>query len=214
MEELTMSNFRNIVTTETELQSIVGVPGNLVNNKVINHLDEHCINFVSLSPFCLLSTSDENGHCDVSPRGDKPGFAFVLDSKRIILPERPGNRRVDSMRNIISNPHIGLLFLIPGLGETLRVNGRACLVTDDELLDKMSERNRKPLIGIAIEVEECYIHCAKAFKRSGLWEPESWAEHSKLPSAAKILSDHAKLSKLSTEEIEAILSKDYKERLY
>jgi uncharacterized protein len=214
MGELTAYNFRNIVSTEEELQSIVGAPSSLVTNKVINYLDDHCLNFLSLSPFCLLSTSDENGNCDVSPRGDKPGFAFILDKKRIILPERPGNRRVDTMRNILSNPHIGLLFLIPGLGETLRINGRACLITDDELLEQMSERNRKPSIGIAVEVEECYIHCAKAFKRSGLWEFETWAEQSKLPSAAKILSDHAKLSKLSSDEIEAILSKDYKERLY
>lgn len=214
MEDLTAVNFRNIVSNEEQLTSIIGTPSNLVTNKVINHIDEHCVHFLSLSPFCLLSTADKYGHCDVSPRGDKQGFALIIDKKRLVLPERPGNRRVDSMRNIISNPSIGLLFLIPGLGETLRINGRACLITDDELLEKMSENEKKPLIGIAVEVEECYIHCAKAFKRSGLWNPEIWEEKANLPSAAKILSNHAKLSNLSPEEIETILVKDYKEGLY
>lgn len=214
MENSIVSKFQDIVSTEEQLISIVGIPGNLVKNKVINHLDEHCVNFLSLSPFCLISTSDKYGQCDVSPRGDKPGFALILDKKRLVLPERPGNRRVDSMRNIISNPSVGLLFLIPGLGETLRINGRACLIKDNELLDKMSENEKKPVIGIAVEVEECYIHCAKAFKRSGLWEPDTWEEKDNLPSAAKILSNHAKLANLNPQEIESILVKDYKEQLY
>ena len=180
----------------------------------MNYLDHHCINFINLSPFCMVSTSDENGNCDVSPRGDKPGFACILDQKTLVLPERPGNRRIDSMRNIISNPHIGLLFLIPGLGETLRINGKACLITDDKILEQMSDGSKKPSIGIAVEVEECFIHCAKAFKRSGLWEPETWEGEENLPSAAKILSEHAKKANLSETEIEQILVRDYKERLY
>ncbi|MFF2448024.1 pyridoxamine 5'-phosphate oxidase family protein [Neobacillus sp. NPDC058068] len=206
--------FKNIIESEEELRSFVGFPSELVKNKVITSIDHHCSNFISKSPFLVLSTADASGFCDVSPRGDSPGFVHVLNEKYLIIPERPGNKRIDSMRNILSNPKVGLLFLIPGLGETLRVNGRAALVKDNELLETMAVRGRKPLVGIGVEVEECFIHCAKAIKRSGLWEPHIWADQETLPSAAQILFEHAKLPNSSAETIEASLNESYTKRLY
>ena len=162
----------------------------------------------------MMSTSDKEGHCDVSPRGDVPGFVLTLDEKRLIIPERPGNKRADSMLNILSNPHVGLVFLIPGLGETLRINGTACLVQEEELLNKMAVNGKTPLLGIGVEVEECYIHCAKAFRRSGLWNPESWDAKESLPAVAKILVDHAKLKNVSSESMAERLEEGYTKRLY
>lgn len=208
------NQFKYIIETEDELRALIGLPSELVKNKVITYLDHHCSSFISKSPFLVISTSDHFGYCDVSPRGDSPGFVYVLNEKFLIIPERPGNKRFDSMRNILSNPKVGLLFFIPGLGETLRVNGSACLVKDDELLEKMTVKGRKPLVGIGVEVEECYIHCAKAFKRSGLWDPSSWADHDTLPSAAQIIFEHAKLPNSSVKTIEERLQESYTKRLY
>lgn len=182
-----------------------------MKRKVITYLDSHCVDFISKSPFLVISTSNNEGYCDVSPRGDAPGFVLVLDEKRLIIPERPGNRRIDSMRNILSNPRVGLLFLIPGMEETLRVNGKATLVKDEEILEKMKVKERKPLLSIGVEVEECFIHCAKAFKRSKLWESNSWASKEFLPVASSILSAHSKISK---EDVDDILEESYTKRLY
>jgi uncharacterized protein len=206
--------FKNIISSEKELRNLVGFPSDLVKNKVINYLDSHCREFISHSPFLALSTADQFGFCDVSPRGDGPGFVLVIDDKHLIIPERPGNRRMDSLVNIVNNPMVGLLFMIPGMGETLRVNGSASVVHDTELLDRMKINGKRPILGIGIEVRECFIHCAKAIKRSGLWEVDSWPDKETLPSAAKILNDHVKLSDYSTERIEEILKEDYEEELY
>ncbi|MFJ5716355.1 pyridoxamine 5'-phosphate oxidase family protein [Neobacillus sp. NPDC093127] len=206
--------FKDIIESEEGLRSLVGYPSELVKNKVITYIDHHCSTFISKSPFLVLSTADASGFCDVSPRGDVSGFVHVLNEKYLIIPERPGNKRIDTMRNILSNPNVGLIFFIPGLGETLRINGRAALVRDNELLEKMTVKGRTPLVGIGVEVEECYIHCAKAFKRSGLWDPSSWADQETLPSAAQILFEHAKLPNSSAETIEESLNESYSKRLY
>ncbi len=199
------SRFNDTVENEEELRSIVGFPSELVKRKAISYIDAHCSDFISKSPFLVLSTADTEGFCDVSPRGDAPGFVLVLDEKHLIIPERPGNRRIDSMKNILSNPRVGLLFTIPGMEETLRVNGKATLVKDEAILEQMKVNNRKPLLGIGVEVEECFIHCAKAFKRSKLWDPHSWARKELLPSASAILSP---------EDKDEILEESYRTRLY
>lgn len=206
--------FREKVETEDELRSMIGFPSEVVQRKSISHLDHHCSDFISRSPFLVISTSDNFGCCDASPRGDVSGFVLVLDEKRLIIPERPGNKRMDSMRNILVNSRVGLLFFIPGLEETLRVNGRASLIKDDELLEQMAFKGRKPLLGIGVEVEECFIHCAKAFKRSRLWEPESWTDKDTLPSAAKILSDHIQLPGIDADAVTERLQESYTKRLY
>lgn len=203
--------FHQFISSEKELRDLVGYPSELVRKKVIHFLDEHCRTFISLAPFLTISTADQSGLCDVSPRGDEAGFVLVLDENHLIIPERPGNRRMDSLTNILENPNVGLLFLIPGLGETLRVNGKAYLVQDDELMEQMAVNGKKPILGIGVEVRECFIHCAKAFKRSGLWEPDSWTDKDGLPSAGKMLRDHTKTSTYSSEDIEEMLKEDYKE---
>ncbi|QQE79127.1 pyridoxamine 5'-phosphate oxidase family protein [Alicyclobacillus sp. SO9] len=207
-------DFTSGVSTEEELRSLIGYPSDLVQNKVIPHLDEHCRGFISRSPLLLLSTADNNGRCDVSPRGDSAGSVYVLDDTHLIIPERPGNRKIDSMRNILSNPHIGLIFMIPGLEETLRVNGSARLVRDKDLLISMESHGHVPILGIGVTVEECFIHCAKAFKRSKVWDPESWPHANELPNVPKMLADHAKLPGMDTKQVANSLEDSYKNRLY
>lgn len=206
--------FPNTVKTIEELREFAGQPSELVNNKVISYVDEHCREFIAKSPFLTISTADESGFCDVSPRGDNAGFVYVLNESQLIIPERPGNKRMDSMRNILSNPNIGLLFLIPGLGETLRINGKASIICDEELLEKTAVAGKRPLLGIGVDVEECFIHCAKAFRRSQLWNPETWMNKEELPKGAKILAAHAKLPNVDEEAIGKLLEKSYRETLY
>lgn len=206
--------FNDQVNTEEELRAVVGYPSEMVKNKVVTYLDSHCQDFLSKSPFLTISTSDQAGFSDVSPRGDNAGFVHVLNEKQLIIPERPGNRRSDTMLNILSNPKVGLLFFIPGLGETLRINGKACLVKDKELLGKMAVKDKKPLVGIVVEVEECFIHCAKAFIRSGLWNPDTWIEKEELPKAARILTAHLKAPTTDEQLIEADLKMSYAKGLY
>ncbi|MGG1674473.1 pyridoxamine 5'-phosphate oxidase family protein [Neobacillus sp. NRS-1170] len=206
--------FKDVISTYEELRSWIGTPSERAKKKVIHYIDEHCQNFISLSPFLVMSTADKKGNCDVSPRGDHSGFVMVLNEKQLLIPERPGNKRVDSMKNILENPRVGLQFFIPGLGETLRINGKACLVKDNDLLEKMAVNGKRPLLGIGVEVEECFIHCAKAILRSGLWKPEIWKDKALLPRAAKILAEHANIEGVSVDEIEASLIEGYKNRLY
>jgi uncharacterized protein len=202
------------ISSFEELRTLFGEPSELAKRKVITYIDEHCRNYISQSPFLILSTSDANGYSDASPRGDAPGFVLVLDQNRIIIPDRPGNKRMDSLKNILSNPRVGLLFLIPGMAETLRVNGKASLTLDPLLLEKMIAGGKKPLLGIEVEIEECFIQCGKALKRSGLWNPETWADKSSLPSGAEILAAHSKLPGTTADDIKDRLEDGYKNRLY
>lgn len=203
--------FVDQVSTATDLQKLMGEPSKVASQKVINYLDQHCQDFISKSPLVLISTSDTDGNCDVSPRGDEMGFARIVDDKHLLIPERPGNRRVDSLKNILTNANAGLLFLIPGLEETLRINGSAWITKNEELLSTMSVLGRPPVVGIVIKVDECFIHCAKALKRSQLWKHETWVGKEDLPKAAKILSDHARLNQ---KEVEDVLHESYTKRLY
>ncbi|NIK67217.1 hypothetical protein FHT67_000641 [Paenibacillus sp. BK720] len=203
-----------LITSEAELRSLIGYPSELVQHKVISAIDSNCRDFIAKSPFLVVSTADSCGHCDVSPRGDSPGFVHVLDDKHLIIPERPGNKRIDTLRNILSNPHIGMQFFIPGLGETLRINGHAYLTKEENLLKPLSVKDRVPQIGIVVKVEECYMHCAKAFLRSRLWKPETWLGNEQLPSPARIISEHANLDGSTPEVIAARLEDGYKNRLY
>ncbi|PAM93531.1 phosphohydrolase, partial [Flavobacterium sp. IR1] len=156
----------SFINTENELLNMLGEPSLLAKRKVIDHIDRHVSEFLSKSPFVVISTANAAGLCDASPRGDAPGFVSILDSKTLIIPERPGNKRLDSIKNILQNSHIGLLCIIPGLNETLRINGKARVTNDQNLLESMSVKGKIPILGIVVEVEECFIHCAKAFIRS------------------------------------------------
>ncbi|MWC28137.1 pyridoxamine 5'-phosphate oxidase family protein [Paenibacillus sp. MMS18-CY102] len=210
--------FREVIATGEqfdELRALCGGnPSQRASDKVITTLDSHCREFIAKSPFLSMSTSNASGRCDVSPRGDEPGFVLVLDDHHLFIPERPGNRRMDSVQNILTNPHIGLQFYIPGLGETLRVNGKAFICRDLELLERCVVNGRAPVFGIGVEVEECYSHCAKAFIRSGLWSPDSWLHKDQLPSPSQMLIDHAKLQNVTAEEVAIDMNEGYKQRLY
>jgi PPOX class probable FMN-dependent enzyme len=209
-----MSAFRKPVTSEDELRTVIGgEPSRAAVAKQQVTLDVHCRNFIARSPFLLLATSNAKGQCDVSPKGDGPGFVLVLDEQRLLIPDRPGNKRLDGMRNLLDNPHIGLIFLIPGIEETLRVNGRAWIVRDEELLERCEVRGKVPTLGIGVEVEEAFIHCAKAFKRSGLWEQARWPDLNGMPSAAQILFDHTRATG-TVEEYDRALQDGYQKRLY
>src|SRR5258705_511405 len=179
--------FKRVVTSESELRALMGAPSERAIKKEMATLDEPSRAFIARSPFLLLATSDASGRCDVSPKGDGPGFVRVLDEHHLVIPDRPGNKRLDGLRNLLANPHIGLIFLIPGREETLRVNGRASIVRDEEILATLSARDKLPQLAIAVETEEVFFHCPKAFRRSKLWEPASWPDRDALPTMACVL---------------------------
>ncbi|WMT39598.1 pyridoxamine 5'-phosphate oxidase family protein [Paenibacillus sp. D2_2] len=205
--------FKEIVSSEAEIRDLLGYPSEIVKKKAIQYLDAHCRNFISMSPLLFISTADDQGLCDVSPRGDVPGSVLVLDEKYLVIPERPGNRRNDSLRNILLNPRIGMIFIIPGLEETLRINGKAFVIKDQDILEQMKSRDKQPLLGIGVEVEECFIHCAKAFKRSKVWDTQSWADNDALPSVSAILKDHVNSIEFTEDVIRKGLEESYEKRL-
>jgi len=180
--------FRDPVTSEETLRAIIGgEPSEVARRKELQALDVHARAFIARSPFLLLGTADAHGRCDVSPKGDAPGFVRVLDEHHVVIPDRPGNKRLDGLRNLLVNPHVGTIFLIPGREETLRVNGRASIVLDEDVLESLAARGKRPQVAIAVEVEECFLHCPKAFRRSQLWEPGAWPDRSVLPSMSCVL---------------------------
>jgi len=174
------------IRDEAELRDLLGEPSDLVRAKIADRFNDLTRQFVDRSPFVVLATSAPDGSCDVSPRGDPPGFVRVLDEQTVLLPERPGNRLADSLRNVLRNPHVGLLFLVPGVGDTLRVNGRATIVTDEELLAPSAVQAKVPKLGLLVDVEEVFTHCSKAFLRAQLWDPSRHVDRSELPSSGEI----------------------------
>jgi PPOX class probable FMN-dependent enzyme len=205
-----MPAFDALIETEQELRALLGEPGPRAVQKERTSLDDHCRAYIAQAPFVLVGTSGADGRCDVSPKGDAPGFVRVLDDHRLIVPDRPGNRRLDGMRNLLVNPRVGLLFLVPGREETLRVNGRGVLTRDPALLALCATEGKTPLVAIGVQVEECFMHCAKAFKRSNLWVPASWPSPDALPSMACVLFDQIKPPGLAVEDYERDLEASYR----
>ena len=162
--------FADVITTETELREIIGRPNRWIMGKVKPRLDADCIRFIARSPFVVLASTSRSGHLDLSPKGDPAGFVQVLDDKTLALPDRHGNRRIDSLRNILENPNVGLIFLVPGEGETLRVGGKAVIVRDRGLRECMAVNDRVPELATVITVERAYFHCGKCIVRSKLWD--------------------------------------------
>ncbi|HEX2072456.1 MAG TPA: MSMEG_1061 family FMN-dependent PPOX-type flavoprotein [Geodermatophilus sp.] len=169
-------------------------PSQLVQDKVIDHLDRHCRAFIGLSPFATLATADADGWPDVSPRGGDPGFVRVLDEHRLALPDRPGNNRVDSLRNAAANPRVGLLFLVPGIEETLRVFGTASVTAPEELDVDLTEFGRPPRSVLVVRVTRAYFQCAKSVMRSGLWDPDRRVERSAFAPMREVFGDHCRLA--------------------
>lgn len=190
------------ITTLEQLVAVVGEPTQRAREKGRDRLLDVDRAWLAASPFCVLATADAQGRCDASPKGDPAGWlAHVVDDRTIAVAERPGNRRVDGYRNILENPHAGLLFLIPGRGDTLRVNGRARLVSEAPFFDDMVVQGHRPVLAVVVDVEEVFFHCAKAFMRSGVWAPETWEPEARVPRRA-VIAREVEASDLSAEALE------------
>jgi hypothetical protein len=175
-----------VITSEAQLRSLMGGPAELTCAKISNRLNPMTRLFIERSPFVCIATSDPEGHCDLSPRGDPAGFVRILDERTLLLPERPGNRIADSLRNILANPHIGLLFVVPGATDTFRVNGRAVVTVDPDLLAPCAVEGKLPLLGILVDIEEAYTQCSKALLRSHLWDPQRFVEPGTMPTGGQV----------------------------
>ena len=199
--------------TTAELRTLYGAPSELASRKSMTKLDGHCRAFIARSPFVCVSTAADDGTADVSPRGDAPGFVSVVDDHTLLIPDRLGNNRIDSLTNIVRNPNVGLLFLVPGVDETLRVNGAARIVLKSELLDQLAVGGKVPRTGILFEVREAFLQCAKALKRSRLWTGEYAIAREELATLGKMLVDQIGLT-TSVDELDEAIDKAYREKLY
>ena len=202
----------NDIPDRDALQAHVGQISPMAEKKVIYRLDRHCRRFIELSPFLVIATADRDGRVDASPRGDPPGFVRVLDETTLLLPDRPGNNRVDSLANVLASPGVGLVFFVPGVEETLRINGTATVTTDAALLGGSEVNGRAPKTGMLVAVQEIFFHCAKALKRSRLWDPAAQIERSAFPTLGRIIADQQ--TGWTAEDADAKIEKAYRERLY
>ena len=197
-----------------ELARIIGVPSELVIKKQLPALDAHMRRFIAESPFLVIGTVGRDGSCDVSPRGDAPGLATVLDAGTLVIPERRGNRRADSLRNIIETGRVGLLFLIPGVGETLRVNGRGGVIRDEEVLAPLAVEGKQPLLGIVVAAEECFLQCAKAVIRSKLWTLARPAASHRWPASPRSSKDQTRIEGQTVDSLSRMIEDSYRNHLY
>lgn len=195
------------------VQALYPPPTPLSLKKQIGRLDLHCRRFIAHSPFLCISTADADGRADVSPRGDRPGFVLVLDDHTLAIPDRPGNNRLDTMKNIAANPEVGLIFLVPGVDETLRVNGTAGISAAADLMARMAVDGKLPRAAILVTVREAFLHCGKALKRSRLWDPAGHAPAGTIPSLAKMITDHAEIPEKLTEVADRV-DEVYRTALY
>jgi PPOX class probable FMN-dependent enzyme len=209
-----MHPFEDVIESEEQLRALLGTPGPRAVLKERAALDQHMRAFIARSPMVLVATADRNGRCDVSPKGDGPGFVLVLDERRLAIPDRPGNKRFDGMRNILENPQVGLIFLIPGREETLRVNGRAFITRDPDILERSAVQGKIPPLAIGVEVEQCFLHCAKAFRRARFWAVEHWPAADALPSLGCMLFDQIKPEGMTAQDYERDLESNIKHHLY
>ena len=201
------------ITSREELRAHYKAPGEGALRKEMKALDRHAKGFIGRSPFVLIGSSDGNGNADVTPKGDKPGFVAVLDDKTIAIPDRPGNNRLDTLENIVANPAVGLIFLIPGMDETLRINGEAKITADAGLRERLHVEGKLPAATIVVSIKAVYMHCAKAFMRSQLWKLETWPDRASLPTLGQILKDQLSLSG-SAEERDRELAEDYAQSMW
>jgi hypothetical protein len=199
------------ISSLDQLREVYPPPKQRTIDKEIDHLDEHCRRFLSLSPFAVICSAAADGRCDASPKGGPPGFVRMLDEHRLLIPDATGNRRLDGFQNMIENPRVGIVFMIPGMGETLRVSGRVELTSDPELLDGLQTGGHAAKLALLVHAEEVFLHCAKALIRSRLWDRETWPADQELPSAAEILSDHMGVG--DVQAYAAALEEGYKTRL-
>ena len=204
--------FPAAIPDEEALRGLYRRRSKVVSRKEIDHIDAGARDFIARSPFVVLATGGPDG-CDASPRGGPPGFVAVLDEHRLAIGDLAGNNRLDSYGNVVASPAIGLLFMVPGVEETLRVNGRATVTTDDAILDACAIDGRRPRVALGVDVDGCYIHCGKALRRGGLWEPSSWLAPEERPSPVCILKEHVQLD-IDAADIQRALEDDYRTTLW
>ncbi|MEO8668507.1 MAG: MSMEG_1061 family FMN-dependent PPOX-type flavoprotein [Bauldia sp.] len=207
------SRFREVIATEAELRAVLGYPGDKATAKVVRTIDEYSRRFIAASPFLLIGTAGHGGMIDVSPKGDPAGFVKVLDETTLAIPDRLGNARLDTFRNILANPNVGLIFLIPNVTYTLRVSGKAVIVRDPDLRQSMAINGKPPAHVIVVDVEHVLTHCPKCMVRSGFWQPDKWPDVTDVPPFAETLAAHAKLAD-SLEDLSELLDRDTREKLY
>jgi PPOX class probable FMN-dependent enzyme len=207
--------FTHVVADEGELDAILGAPPSATSaGKDIHALDGHCRRYIAQSPFCILATSGADGACRATPRGGPPGFVTVLDEHRLAIPDYTGNNRAEALRDLLANPHVQLLFLLPGMGEALRVGGTAVITCDPELLAALATGGtRPPKLALGVTVTQAFLQCAKALRRSQLWDPTVWLPGDELPRAREILRDHVADGR-TAEEVQAGLDVSYAERAW
>ena len=209
----TTARFNETITTEEQLREVLGVPDQRIAEKGRDRIDEHFRAFIAQSPFVLIGSSDTTGTMDISPKGDPAGFVRVLDEKTLAIPDRPGNKRADTFMNILQNPKVALYFMVPGVRETLRVQGHATIVRDLDLRETMAMKGRAPALVLIVEVEEAFIHCAKCIVRAGLWNDDLWPDPSQVPTMGQIVKDHAKLE-ISAADFDEAYAEGVKKTLY
>ncbi|MCA9833760.1 MAG: pyridoxamine 5'-phosphate oxidase family protein [Thermomicrobiales bacterium] len=201
-----------VFNTVDALREIVGVPSPLIAEKSTPFVTPLVQQFIMSSPYFLVATAADDGTCDCTPRGDPPGAVYFPDARTLIFADRKGNRRVDSMQNMIRNPHVGLLFLIPGTDETVRVNGKATLSTDPELCEQLSQQGKPAQIVVIVEIEEVFTHCARSILRSKLWQPEAWPDTDTIPTLMAMLSEQKNLE--APDESQGKRNEEYRQVLY
>ena len=202
----------DLIENPERLRELSGAPSERSLKKQLTRFDKHCRAFIARSPFLVIASSDPSGRCDASPKGDAPGFVQVLDDETLLIPDRLGNNRVDTIGNLLVRPGVGLIFFVPGINETLRVNGRARVTTDPAVLEPLAVNGKVPRSGILVAAEEIYFHCGKALIRSDLWNPKKHLRRSEFPSLGRILADQ--IGGISVEEAERQTVESYKTRLY
>ncbi len=202
-----------VVTTAEEVLATLGEPMESQVRKVIDHIDVHCRAWIERSPFVVISTASAAGAVDVSPRGDPPGFVRVLDPKTLAVPDRPGNHRGDTFLNVLENPHVGLMFVVPKRREVVRVSGTAVIVKDGSLLESMAVGGKVPTLALVVQVREAMFHCGKSMIRSHMWEPDLWGPVDGLPTYGRALVDHGQLER-SVEDMERATDLNEQDRLY
>ena len=210
-------NPKYIVRDEADLRSSFAPTHEIAAQKVLNRIDEHARSYIERSPFICIGTQSKDGKADVSPRGDPKGFVRILDAKTLLIPDRPGNNRLDTLSNVLSNPNVGILFIIPGFDDTLRINGKACITRDPGLLEASAVHGKSPKVGLVVTVNEVFLHCAKAFRRSKLWEVESQQDRSELPSLVNIVLDQTTGAPSDPSErakLDADLEEEYRQTMY
>ncbi|WP_246394076.1 MSMEG_1061 family FMN-dependent PPOX-type flavoprotein [Pseudonocardia pini] len=214
MDAATAQQDMRVISTLDELREVVPEPHPSLWEKDIGRIDPTARTFIETSPFLLLATSAPDGTCDVTPRGDPAGSVLVLDEHTIVIADRRGNRRLDGLRNVLANPHVGLLFVVPGRSDTLRVNGTAQVVSEAPFFDRLVVEGSRPVLALVVRVEELFLHCAKAFLRAGLWDPASWPDRAAVPSPGEMVRSMRDLDASVVPEIDAMLERDAAQNRY